>query len=188
MIKFIYGNNDYGFFDKIDKSVIKKAKQIDIKYYDWITTNQFRNAKNHCASTTSSNLDIFFSKINYFSKEDLFREHHDRIGNGPVIGFANKTKKILNKKNIQIESKRFYLNKIENIKRIIDEGSPAVLLLSEALFNWHWVICIGYIETFENEIVLLIIDNWNKRLRYYIPGKGSILISVNEFKKLIENK
>lgn len=179
--KILYGDNDYGFFTDINNKEIKKINTADIKYYSWLTTGRFNNANNHCAATTSTNLDIFFTKINYFSDEDIFDEHHKLIGNGPVLWFANKTKKILKNKHIKLKNKTHFFNKINHIKENIDKGNISTLLLSEALFNWHWVICVGYVEMTNNETILIIVDNWHNTTRYYRPNIGSRFISTTSY-------
>lgn len=95
--KLLYGDNDYGFFKEINVKEIKYINMADIKYYSWMTTDKFIKANNHCAAVTSTNLDIFFTKLNYLYDNDIFDEHYNLIGNGPVLCFANKTKKNLKK-------------------------------------------------------------------------------------------
>lgn len=186
--KILFGDNMYGFFTIIDQNRIKKINTVDIKYYSWMTTSQFSSAHNHCAATTSTNIDIFYTRLNYFSHNDIFDEHHDWIGDGPVLWFANKTKKILRNKNINLKSRTYFFNKIERIKENIDNGNISTLLLTEALFNWHWVICVGYIEMEDGETVLIIVDNWNISTRYYIPNKGSKFICTTSYRnEKVEN-
>lgn len=178
MKNIITGNSKYGFFDAIPSDKIRKINKIDISHYEWLVTSDFKNAKNHCAATTSTNLDIFFNKINYFSKQDIFDIHHSLIGNGPIIGFSKKTKTIINKYH-NVESNMILIDKVNKIKKAVDNNKISTLLLSEALFNWHWVICVGYIELLDDSVIFIIIDNWNRFTRYYKPNKGSLFVSGN---------
>lgn len=45
---------------------------INIEHFNWYTTDDFTKAKNHCAAVTSTNLDLYFTKLNYFSKEKMY--------------------------------------------------------------------------------------------------------------------
>lgn len=182
--KFFFGDSNYGFFDHLDQDNIKRQSQLDIKHFDWMVTNRFKTAKNHCASTTSTNLDIYFSKLNYLDDQDIFNEHHKIIGNGPVIKFDGNTKKILKNKAVNVESNLIFFNKMAKIKAAIDRGNVCIFLLSEALFNWHWVICVGYQEMKNGDTIFTIIDNWHNFTRYYQPGKGSSLVYAVEFTKI----
>lgn len=174
-------STDYGFFDEIPKEQIRKLTMINIDHFNWYTTDDFTKAKNHCAAVTSTNLDLYFTKLNYFSKEDVFNEHHSKIKNGPVLSFKNKTKKILSSKGKEIKSKTFNFNKIKHIKESVNNNNISAILLNSSLFSWHWILCVGYIELYNNTDVLIIIDNWYNKIRYYTPNKKSKIISVIKF-------
>ena len=183
--KFFSNNSDYGFMNNIDNYTIKSAKHLSFELSDWDITSLHSEAKNHCAAVTSTNIDKYFSEIfKIYENFDIisrFNQNYNFIGNGPIFSFANKTKIILAKKNININYKRKWINKLSFIKDSIDKDNIVALLLCSNFKDYHWIICTGYFITSDDKIILKIIDNWNKSYRYYIPSEQSFILKVTSF-------
>lgn len=165
----------YGFFGEINhikkhpiafKSILVDPSKLNI-------TSNFPEAKKHCASVTSANIEEILNG------NACYPDHYKKIGNGPVISFNRKTKQIM--KNLNYENK--FINKLDFIKNSIDQDKLVSLLLMRTPLDWHWILCIGYIEYEDKSIVLRIFDNWSNKIRYYIPNKGSKIISATAYHK-----
>lgn len=196
--KFFSNDSDYGFIKNIDKYKIKYSKNLGNEFFDWDITSDHLNAKNHCAAVTSTNVDRYFCNIskcdelnfsvssNDYSLEQVsnFDEHYDLIGNGPILTFAKKTKKILAEKGINVRYKTKWINKLPFIMESIDNNHLVAILLGSNFKDYHWILCTGYLITSENKIILKIIDNWNKNFRYYIPGDSTVMIYTMRFEKI----
>lgn len=183
--KFFSNNSSYGFMNNIDNYTIKSSKNLSFELSDWDITSLHSEAKNHCAAVSSTNIDKYFSEISeIYDNFDIisrFNQNYNLIGNGPIFSFANKTKKILDKKNINIYYKRKWIDKLSFIKDSIDNDNILALLLSSNFKDYHWILCTGYLITSDDKIILKIIDNWNKSFRYYIPGEQSFILKATKF-------
>lgn len=195
--KFFSNNSDYGFIKNIDKYKIKYTKNLSSNFFDWDVTSKYTKAKNHCAAVTSTNVDKYFcelgkekldkidSKVYYSLKTDTtFNEHYDLIGNGPVLSFAKKTKKILSKKGIDVLYKTKWINKMPLIIDSIENDKLIALLLGSTFKDYHWILCTGFLITIDNTIILKIIDNWNNDFRYYIPTENTLMLCAISFEKV----
>lgn len=173
--QFLNSKNSYSFLNGINSFDIKYNNNLNKHFDNWTITSNYPYANNHCAAVTSTNID------SYYSGEFNFKKHYDLIGNGPVLYFANKTKKILKEKSIDIKYKRKWINKIKFIINSIDNNNLIALLLALNYKNYHWIICTGYIITNDDIVILEIIDNWSKNKKYYIPGKNSFIMKAVSF-------
>ena len=95
----------YGFFDEINhidkhpvafKSILVDPSKLNI-------TSNFPEAKRHCASVTSANIEEILDG------NACYLDHYKKIGNGPVIAFNRKTKQIM--ENLNYESR--LINKVD---------------------------------------------------------------------------
>lgn len=170
----------YGFFDDLlqIKSNPIEFNSIPVDEKKLFVTSSYPQAKNHCAAVSSTNIEEAL-----YGTGD-FDDHYRAIGNGPVISFARKNKKVLASKGKFVEYKTKFLRKINFIKNSIDENKIVSLLLMANPLDYHWILCTGYIEYEDGTLVLRIIDNWNKRIRYYRPNKGSIILSATAYKNV----
>lgn len=174
---FFFGDNKYGFINKN----IKPDKTLVNNQMKFVTTSDFNHcAKNHCAATLLTNLCIFYAHKGYKQLIDkdinnTFKEIHDLVGDGPVMILSKKARKYFYLHNYNLVINK--LNSLEDIKKSIDDGIPCALLLENALFNWHWVLVVGYKDNY-----LEIIDNWNRSTRYYLINNGSRLRSAKAYK------
>lgn len=170
--------SNFGIFKNLDFSQVKYYSHIEVDHEYLVTTSMFTYARNHCAATSSTNLEYILNKSHNFL------DHHAVIGDGPVMMFARKTRKIFKEKNIAIDYKTKLFHKQVYIMDEIDKDNPVMLLLSAGLLDWHWVICTGYLIMEDDSLILEIMDNWNRDKRYYRPGYGSSLISATSYFKI----
>lgn len=174
---FFLGNNTYGF---IKDNNIKPIKSLINKQLSFVTTNDFKDcAKNHCAATSLTNICIYYASKGYKNiiKDNYlatFKDIHKLVGDGPVFKLSGKAKKYFKNNNLVLHTEK--LNNLADIKKSIDKGHPVVLLLMDALFNYHWILVFGYSEDY-----LEIIDNWHKDHRFYKLNKGSKLLSAKAY-------
>lgn len=185
--KFLFGNNTYGFINgKHLPNISLDEKTIVNNNLKFVTTNDFKDcAKNHCAATLMMNLSIYYANLGFdklINKDirNTFNNIHEYIGDGPIFFLESKAKRYIKKCGYILITNK--LANIEEIKQCIDDGIPCAMLLMDALFNWHWVLAVGYKDNY-----LQIIDNWHKDVnRYYKLNEGSRFVFA--FSMSIKNK
>lgn len=169
--------NNFGLLKDLrdfdDKIVRSYSLNVDFNQVN--TTSMLDHARNHCASVASSNLE------HILGGSSNLHDHYSKIGNGPIITFARKTKSLMKDNHREIDFHTKYVNNLPFIKESIRNGNPLSLLLNQSIGEWHWVICVGYMEYSSGQTVLEIIDNWHQSKSYYIPNKGSRLISATSY-------
>lgn len=170
---FFLGNNNYGFIKKDNVVVNKTLVNNQMKFI--ITSDYDSCAKNHCAATLLTNLCIYYKNKGYKrfieDNDKLFKDVHDTVGDGPVAFLVGKIKRYFSKYNYSANI--YKLKNLNEIKNSIDNNNPCAMLLMDALFNWHWVLVVGYKDEY-----LQIIDNWHRDTnRFYKINVGSKFIS-----------
>ena len=148
---------------------------------EWAVTKDYKDiAKNHCGAVLVTNLALYFSAKAYNnllvnnSKYDTFAAVHRVIGNGPVINLARGAKKYFNDRGYTLEYEK--VKSYEDIKDAIEKNQPLGLLLSNGIFNWHWIMVVGWRQDNSQENYLRIVDSWNRTdERFYKVGSGSRL-------------
>lgn len=180
--KFILGPGDYGF---LDASQMSKENFIDfyiddLANLDFITTADNKDlAKNHCGATAATNLGHYY--IRNLDQDSLFKKFHSEIGNGPVFFIAKKIQRTF--KDLGRDLEYFSTREAYEIKAALDQNHMGILLLANGLFDWHYVVVLGY-RLYENgELYLIIMDGWTKdRNRFYKINSGSLLLTASFYK------
>jgi len=173
-------NKGYGFVyrDSLPKGDFTE-KTIDIKDINWAVTGSYNDiADNHCACVCAVNASKLLKtrvpdgeKLSAAQNDErsFFTDAHRIIKNGPVVFLAAKMNRIFRSLGVLLKcrgagGKKGLIAELENDR-------PVALLLSCALFDWHWVLCIGIRSYEDGSEYLNIIDNWNNRSDRYLPVK-----------------
>lgn len=111
----------------------------------------------------------------------LFKKFHREIGNGPIFFIPKKIVRVF--KDLGKDLEYFSTRNAYEIKAALDQNHMGILLLVNGLFDWHYVIVLGY-RLYENEeLYLIIMDGWTKdRKRFYKINSGSLLLSASFYK------
>lgn len=194
MKKFFLGDNNYGFI-KVNKMSDEKyiEQAIDGLDFKVNSTADFSNeAKNHCGATLAVNLyKLFNNRYNFHSVEEdlnldnrdnaltLFKDIHKYVPNGPVLFLARKIKSYFSSKSIDIKYKKIPFKKLLSS---LDANKPVAILLADGLFNWHWVLAVGYRVYADGTLYLRLISNHDRTSQsYYIKNSGSWLAHACEY-------
>ena len=181
MVRMIIGKN-YGF---IRKSKMPKknyrSKSLDYERINWLRTRDLEYGKNHCGATTGANLVLYYVSRGYdnlridASDYKTFKALHRIIGNGPVLRIPSKIKRYFRLKDYDLYYKA--IRRPSSLKDSIESGHPLTMLVSASLFNWHWILVIGWREYENGDFYVEIVDSWNRdETRFYkIESKLSYL-------------
>lgn len=180
--KFILGHGDYGFLDtdQLPKGNFTDFYIDGLANLEFITTSDNKDlAKNHCGATAATNLGHYY--IRDLDQDSLFKKFYSEIGNGPVFFIAKKIQRTF--KDLGKDVEYFSTRDLGEIKDALDQNHMGILLLANGLFDWHYVIVLGY-RLYENEeLYLIIMDGWTKdRRRFYKINSGSLLLSASFYK------
>lgn len=177
----------YGIIKKDDLSIdFTGEMKIEYDNINWAEMKNFDSfAKNHCAATFITNLCIFFENQGNDGLlidndiEKTFRHIHSKIGNGPIVTVTSKAKKYFKSKGYDLRYRSVVNSK--EIKDAIINNHPLGILLAEAVFSWHWVLGVGYLEI-DNLEFLRIINAWEDTDdRYYLLNNKALFFSAKEY-------
>ena len=152
-----------------------------------VTGEFFSEAKNHCGAVCATNVLLYFRAVagipvrSAAERHRIFAAVHDVVGNGPIFSLQ---KKISRCPFIAVRGKK--LHGIPELVSALDHGLPCILLLANGLFDWHWVLCVGYLIIRENgkeKICLRLADSWTPFSdTLYEPGVGSRILSMTAYR------
>lgn len=171
----------YGFI-KADNMPSGKYDFADLKKVDEfkvLRTGEFSfMASNHCAAVACGNIVSYFSYTKglfseLFNKHEIFSAVFNLVGNGPVMKISNKTCRFFQNYGYNLKKKALY--RFSDVKRAIDRNQVISFFLVKEIFDWHWVIVIGYREYENGAKYLRILDGWNNSTdTYYKLHYGSL--------------
>ena len=114
------------------------------------------------------------------NERESFISIHKIVGNGPVVSLKNKIKLYFSTRGYILGDNK--LNSFQDIKNSIDKGYPVGLLLMRNLFDWHWIMAIGYRVYNSGEKYLRVVDGWHNTYdNFYRINYGSYCISKREY-------
>ena len=143
--------------------------------------------RNHCGAVCAANIAILFYEAGWKKAlidedaEKTFFDLHGRLGNGPVLTLKGKLEEYFALRGFSLRSRS--VGDYENLCREIDAGHPVAVLLSAGLFQWHWVLAVGWFEIGSSENAeprrfIRITDNWNPEADRAIEiQKGSLWVA-----------
>lgn len=141
------------------------SNSIDYEATDWVKTKDLSYGTNHCASTAATNIVLYFANKGYTdlkadnSEHSTFIEIHKRIKNGPVASIANKTKQYFSERGYRLKYSK--VSSFDSFRMAIDNDRPCAVILSASLFNWHWILAVGWRIYDSGEKYIQIVDGWN---------------------------
>ena len=180
--------NEYNF---IERNALPKTTYIEDELFfksqiKWAKTNQFNHlAKNHCGAIFVTNLILYYNSVGYDNLilndiDDTFKEVHKKVGNGPKLLLAKDAKYYFSQRGYKLAYSSF--RSIESIKKSIAEKNPVGILLSAGLFEWHWVMVVGWIQFESKETYLKIVTGWNElTFKYLKLGSAPYLWSATSY-------
>lgn len=152
-----------------------------------VTGEFFDEAKNHCGAVCATNVLLYFRALagvpvkSTTERHRIFTAIHDVVGNGPIFSLQ---KKISRCPFIAVRGKK--LRSVQELVSALDHGCPCILLLANGLFDWHWVLCVGYLTARENgqeKLFLRLADSWTPVCNtIYEPGVGSKILSMTAYR------
>ena len=197
----------YGFLaaqDLPETDIFDERILPDAKTMRFATTGDYSQiAKNHCGAVCASNVLLCLgggtdlhrapaSAKGTLSAEDLpeqseqsllrnrvFSIMHRLMGNGPVFTLNGSIKKGARDLGFLILSER--ASSRPDIIRSIDNGKPVALMLANGIFDWHWVLCVGYRRyplAYGGKTYLRLANSWSPEADvFYVPGEGARILS-----------
>ena len=187
----------YGFLTAQDlpKTDIYDERLLpDVTAMRFATTGDYAEiAKNHCGAVCASNVLLWLGyrapsliKKNAdpsFLRNRVFSTMYRIIGNGPVFTLHGSIKKGARDLGFMIMSERS--SSRPDIIRSIDNGKPVALMLANGVFDWHWVLCVGYRRypvAFGGKTYLRLANSWRPDADvFYVPGEGARILSGRAF-------
>ena len=141
------------------------SNSINYKDINWVKTRDLKHGINHCGATAVTNIVLYFANKGYTnlkadkSEYDTFTEIHKRIKNGPVVNIANKTKQYFSERGYRLKYSK--VSSFDSFRMAIDKDRPCAVILSASLFNWHWILAVGWRIYDSGEKYIQIVDGWN---------------------------
>lgn len=173
-------NKGYGFIYRefLPQSGFTE-ETINISDISWAVTGTYNDiADNHCACVCAVNcLKLLQKRVPGSAaagsanedERSCFIAAHRIVGNGPVLMLGRRLNKIFRRFGLLLRCRR--AAGYEGVLSELKADRPVPLLLTCALFDWHWVLCIGIRRYEDGTEYLNIIDNWNNRADRYLPLK-----------------
>lgn len=178
----------YGFIEHLDlsKENFKEGELSSLSGIRWAKTGDFNKfAKNHCAAVLVTNLALYYEKIGYVrlienNLQNTFKSIHKQVGNGPKLFIAKDAKIYFHQRGYKLRTNTF--RSFNAIKKSTGQNHPLGLLLTAGLFEWHWVMVVGWLETDSGLKYLKIVSGWDsKNIWYYKLGSGSHLWAATTY-------
>ncbi len=174
-VMLINNKSSYAFFDTLDLPKDDYLEQT-IAYtetIDWLTTAEFQaKAHNHCGAVTAANIALFYNASEAYnfeteqSNHQIFYAIHQIMGDGPIIRMAKPLSKFFRQHNTALHYRG--VKDYNQLKKAIDNNHICTILLMNALFDWHWVLAVGYRQYANGDKYIRIVDSWHNSInRYY---------------------
>lgn len=172
----------YNFYneDELATGTYKEYSIKDLEKCDFLTTGEVSAiANNHCGAVAATNIAIYYQNRGFknllaANNYDTFKHLHDLIGDGPVLSIAKNTKRYFKSRGYILESKRF--RSFDKLKEHLEADHIVDMLLADAVFNWHFVLAVGYREYESGEKYIKIITGWDKsKEKYFKLNAGTLL-------------
>lgn len=187
-MNFTMGDGDYGFIPMPTTGTITSIKTITSasSVMSWAVMSNFNHiASNHCGATAITNLALYFhqrghTNLRITNVTQTFEAVHKIAGNGPNATIAGNAKTYFSNRGFTLNSSG--ANTQSTVKTALDNNRPLGTLLADGLFNWHWILSVGYLEYSSGDFYHQILTGWENRIdRYYKPGSGSVWMSSTQY-------
>ncbi|MBO4497949.1 MAG: hypothetical protein J5739_07075 [Lachnospiraceae bacterium] len=155
---------------------------------DWADMDDYNDiAHGHCGATTVTNMALLFANRGYSNlkvnnnKRDTFIAVHDIVGNGPQYSIAYDTIDYFEERGYALDfntvgTQTQYISAIDN-------DMPCEILLAAGVFDWHWVLGVGYRSYNIDGFFMQVNTNWGTGINtFYKPGgSGAVWIDSSAF-------
>lgn len=72
--------------------------------------------------------------------------------------------------------------KISNIKSAADNDEIQGVLLADGIFNWHWILAVGYRQYNSGGDYMRIVNGWDNTIDiFYKVNSASVWISATKY-------
>ena len=185
----LMNKNEYGFINQRDlpRGAYHEEELPLLAEVTWAKTSNYNDeAKNHCGAVFVTNLALYYSVLGYDNLlsdnlKDTFSTIHTIVGNGPKVFLARNASSFFSQRGYDLKHSTFRSH--EKIKEAIVEGFPMGLLVSAGLFQWHWVMVVGFRHYASEELYVRIVTGWDsKKTKYYKLGSGSSWWSATSYR------
>ena len=180
---FFAGDDDYGFL-KADQMPAGEYRDVYASLAlreGFVTTGQTGDyLNNHCGATAATNF------ARHYIREDwrkIFVNVYALIGNGPAFFISHKIKRYFKSHGLKLKSKIHF--KTDKIKKASIRNRLSILLLANGIFDWHYVLCLGYRAYANGDDYLIIADGWTRTVSYYKVNRGSLMFSATTYDLII---
>lgn len=170
---------EYGFINQKDlpSGAYHEEELPLLEEITWAKTSDYGDlAKNHCGAVFVTNLALYYSALGYGNllgdnPKDTFSTIHTIVGNGPKVFLAGNASSYFFQRGYDLEHSTFRSH--EKTKEAICEGQPMGLLVSAGLFQWHWVMVVGFRQYDSKKLYVKIVTGWDsKNTKYYKLGNN----------------
>lgn len=176
---------NYGFVKSLPEGehFLRLLPATDLPWFTTYRANDIAN--NHCGAVMVTNLALYYASLgadNLIVNDDIdktFVAVHKVVGNGPVFNLGQKARKYFRQRgyDLSLRSAASY----SALKSALNAGNPLGLILASTLFDWHWVLALGWAQYAEGDNYLYIIDGWNSSPRYYRIHRGSLWLQATSY-------
>lgn len=183
------GDGDYGFIDWGDMPSGTYSSQTitSASSTSWITMSDTSHlADKHCGATAATNIALYYANRGYNnlkinnSEIDTFKAVHKIIGNGPVMMIAEGTKQYFKDRGYSLSASS--VDDFSNMKSAADNDEIQGVLLADGIFNWHWILAVGYRQYNSGGDYMRIVNGWDNTIDiFYKVNSGSVWISATKY-------
>lgn len=183
------GDGDYGFIDWGDMPSGNFSSNTidDASSTSWITTGETSDiANNHCGATAVTNIALYYAERGYDklkindSNLDTFKAVHKIVGNGPVVSITSGANKYFKDRGYSLSSSS--VGSFNAVKSAVNSNQIQGVLLSDGIFNWHWILAVGYRQYDSGEKYMRIVNGWDNSIDvFYKIHSGSAWFSAQKY-------
>lgn len=180
-----FGDGDYGFIPEDEMPTGHYEGQcINCDNVNWVVYDDFNDiANNHCAAVAVTNMALYFAEQGYSnlyqgSNRLTFVDVHNILGNGPVglVGFSGGADEYFSNCGYTLQSNG--VEGFDGLVTAVKKGRPVAILLADGIFEWHWILGVGWrsYDTVGGDYIQ-IMNGWNRDVdRFYRESSGSLVM------------
>ena len=181
--------DDYGFVQwgdlPVHNFVCDGLPNIDS--IDWAVYSDYDDiADNHCGAVCVTNVMMYYASVGYTqvavnnNVDSTFAAVHEYIPNGPQMFIAPGAKSYCSSRGYTLNSSS--VGSYSGFVDAIAADRPCALLLANELFDWHWVLVVGWHTYTGAECYVRIVTGWDQTSTYfYRIHDGSLAWSADQY-------
>lgn len=186
----VCGDGDYGFigWDNMPSGSYTAGVLTGASSTVWAKMSDYDDiARYHCGATAITNMALYYATVgyNYLKIQDVdttFAMVYSITGKGPKASITADAQEYFDNCGYTLAVSVLNATTFSNIVSAIGRNHPCGVLLENALFAWHWVVCVGFRQYNSGANYMRIVTGWSNSTRYfYSPNSGSTVAYVGEF-------